>query len=103
MAKMNQLVDQPGARTLHLRISLVELREGHHVHYCLCPVASIKPRNIGQNFLPNNLSIMKSKHMKLNMFHLKLTYTYVHTYISNEKCFKVKAMDKFRLLKMTKC
>ena len=36
-------------------------------------------RNIGQNFLPNNLSIMKSEHMKLDSFHLKLAYTYVYT------------------------
>jgi len=41
--------------------------------------------NIGQNLLPNNLSIMKSKHMTLDMFHLKLAYTYVHTYIRQMK------------------
>ena len=42
--------------------------------------------------------------MKLDTFHLKLAYTYVHThtYTANEKTFKVKTMDTFKLLKMTK-
>lgn len=63
-----------------------------------------KTRNTGWNFLPNNLSIIKSEHMKLDTFHLKLAYTYVHThtYTANEKTFKVKTMDTFKLLKMTK-
>jgi len=44
MAQMNQLVDHLGAQTLHLRISLVGLHEGHQVQYCPCTVASMKPQ-----------------------------------------------------------
>jgi len=43
MVQMSQLVDHRVDQTLYLRISLVELGEGHHVHYCLCTVASMKP------------------------------------------------------------
>jgi len=47
---------------------------------------------------------MKSEHMKIDMFLFKLAYTYVHIhiYIANVKSFKVNAMDKFKLLKITK-
>jgi len=43
MVQMNQLVDHRGDQTLYLRISFVELGEGHHDHHCLCTVASMKP------------------------------------------------------------
>jgi hypothetical protein len=43
MVRMNQMVDRRGDQTLYLRISLVELGEGHHAQYCLFTVVSIKP------------------------------------------------------------
>lgn len=62
-----------------------------------------KTRNTGQNLLPNNLTIMKSEHMNLDTFHLKLAYTYVHTHILQMKeVLKLRQWICLKLLKMTK-
>lgn len=61
-------------------------------------------RNTGQNLLPNNLSIMKSEHMKLDTFLFKLAYTYVHThtYCKWKKVIKLRQRISLSFLRQQK-